>query len=262
MERALFRISHTKILSFEKCRKQYWFRYLSGFQRPEPPPSPAGIVGTGVHRAMKALCDTGIPEDGANELDTYLRMPAHECAGPGTAFFATAFDIFAKGCEAHASIEGENRWAELDTWVAWPSRNVTLLARIDRVDRLAADHYQVIDWKTGRYDLDEVVDMQLDIGHLAARTARQLRADARVTAIGWNLRTGQRRVRELGRRQAFATMHRVAGIAGRMQATIEFEATPGPGCTFCEWFPQCPDASAAEFDESAFNEDELLAFDE
>jgi hypothetical protein len=257
-----FRISHTKILSFDKCRKQYWFRYLSGLPRPQSLPNAPGVIGTGVHRAMKALSDTGIPEDGANELDTYLRMPVHECAGPGTEFFSLAFEIFARGCEAHASIESEDRWSELETWVAWPSRAVTLSARIDRVDRLGPDHYQVIDWKTGRYDLDEVVDFQLDIGHLAARTLRRLAPDAHVTAIGWNLRTGQQRIRELGRAQAAATMHRVAGIADRIQATTAFEATPCSSCLFCEWRPQCPEAAGAIFDESDYEEEELPALEE
>jgi len=250
MEGDLFRISHSKIRAFETCRKLYWFRYVSGLQWPRPAPTPAGVVGTAVHRAMKILCDTGVAEDGANELDTYLRMPAHECAGPGTEHYRIAFELFAKGCEAHDSIAAEKSWAELETWAPWPSRNLSLTARIDRVDRLAPDHYQVIDWKTGRYDFDDVIDFQLDIGQIAARVSRQLPEHVRVTAIGWNLRSGDQRVRELGRSQARATMERVAGIAERMQTTSEFEPTPGPLCRYCDWLPQCPEAAAATYDDS------------
>lgn len=258
----LFLISHSKIRAFDACRKQYWFRYVSGLPWPSPP-SPAGIVGTGVHRAMKILSDTGTAEAGAKELDTYLRMPAHESAGPGTEHYRLAFDCYARGCQAHDSIAGEDRWVELDTWAPWRARNVSLQARIDRVDRLAPDHYQVIDWKTGRYDFDDVVDLQLDIGQIAARVSLRLAEHVRVTAVGWNLRTGDRRVRELRRPDARATMERVAGIAERMRSTTDFEATPGAGCRFCDWLPQCPEAAAAAFDDSDVEgPDELPNFEE
>ena len=246
MSDPLFRIFHSKIVAFDRCRKQYWFRYISALPRPPDIPNPAGCVGTGVHRALKTLCDTDVPEDGAHELDVYLRMPAHECAGPGTEAYASAFVLYERGCAAHASIVSEDRWAELDTWVPWDSRRITVSARMDRADRLASTHWQIIDWKTGAYDFDDLTDQQLDIGHLAVRTALRLPAATRVTAIAWNLRTGHRRVRELDRGDAAATMRKLAGIAARMQAVVEFEAMPGPGCRFCEWRPQCLEADAAE----------------
>ncbi|MEX2080565.1 MAG: PD-(D/E)XK nuclease family protein [Dehalococcoidia bacterium] len=242
MPEELFRVSHSKAESFRRCRKQYWFRYVSGDEWPESQPNAAGVVGTGIHRAMRVLCETGEPELGAHELSVYLRMPAHDCAGPGTEAHAHALEIFDRGCDAHASIQSEDRWAELDTWVHRPRSQVTLQTRIDRVDRLPGPHWQVIDWKTGAFDWDETTDSQLDIGHLAVRTVKRLDRDAEVTAVGWNLRTGRQRVRQLNRDDAARTVEKMVRLAEAMQRETEFAATPGPQCRFCDFRSRCPDA--------------------
>ena len=83
MSETLFQVTHTKIQSFQRCRKQYWFSYVSGLDWPPSRDTPAAIVGKGVHRAMRRLCETDHPEDAEHELDAYLRMPKHHEAAPG-----------------------------------------------------------------------------------------------------------------------------------------------------------------------------------
>ena len=73
------------------------------------------------------------------------------------------------------------------------------------------------------------------------RAARLAYAD--VTTIGWNLRTGERRVRPLKRDDAVATLKYLAAFADTMQGTTEFEATPSTACTFCDWRSRCPEAA-------------------
>jgi predicted kinase len=127
---------------------------------------------------------------------------------------------------------------ELDTWVPARERGVSVLARIDRADRLRDGTWQVIDWKTGGGGLADQTDRQLDIGHLAVRTQFRLGREADVMAVAWNLQTGDRRVRPLTRQDARRTVDYVVRIAQRMQAEIaagEFPATPNRGCTFCPW---------------------------
>lgn len=236
----LFRITHTKAQSFDQCRKQYWFRYVSRLPAPPKRESPPGMMGTGVHQALKVLCDTGESARGAEALDTYLRMPLHEQLAPGTEYNALAFQLFAAGCAAHASIESEDRWAEISTWAPWPSRGINLMARIDRADRLSPGVYQLIDWKTGTWGQDETNDAQLDIGHVGLRIHRQMQDNDTVLAVCWNLRTGERRERALRRDDAKATMAKMAALALRIQAEAAFEPSPGPACTFCDWQNQCP----------------------
>lgn len=244
MSEATFQLSHSKLRTFDRCRKQYWYRYVSGYPAPEQQLSPGGIVGVAVHRAMKALADSDEPDVGAAALDAYLRMPVSETAGPGTEGYADALRCYEAGCLAHASIEGEYRRAEMDTWVHW--RGIALRAKTDRADRLRSGVWLVIDWKTGRGDLDEVLDDQLDIAHLGLRRCQRLAADTQVRAIAWNLRTGHQRMRELGRRHAAGTLRRFAATAGAMQRTTEFEANPSAACRLCEWRDRCDEAESVE----------------
>ena len=256
MSETLFQVTHTKIQSFQRCRKQYWFSYVSGLDWPPSRDTPAAIVGKGVHRAMRRLCETDHPEDAEHELDAYLRMPKHEMTGPGTEHHRLAFELLANGVGAHESIVSEDRYAELNTWVPSASRGVTIRAVVDRADRLDPDHWLIIDWKTGRYDLDEITDAQLDIGHLALRTALKLPGQARVTAIAWNLRSGMQRVRALTRDDARNTVDYIANFAARMQATSEFPATPGPHCNFCDWRDRCEEAASLERTELTWLDDD------
>ncbi|MFN0145555.1 MAG: PD-(D/E)XK nuclease family protein [Dehalococcoidia bacterium] len=242
----LYTITHSRVQAFFQCRKKYWFEYLSDLPKPEDPMNAPGIIGKGVHHAMKVLCDTGEQADAAHELDVYLRMPDHEQVGPGTPGHGLAFSILARGFEAHDAIDSEDRWAELDTWVAWPARGISVRALIDRVDRMDALHWQVIDWKTGLSGRDDVTDAQLDLGHLAARVCKKLPREATVTAIAWNLRSDTRRVRKLTREDGRATMRKYASLARRIQETADFSASPGPHCAYCRWRPQCPDAEQSE----------------
>lgn len=244
----LFKVTHTKVEAFRRCRKQYWFGYVSGLVWPEPGDPPAAIVGNGVHRAMQKLCDTGEPRDGWAELDAYLRMPKHAVAGPGTEGWALAFACYERGIEAHRAIVSEARWAELESWAPSKRLGITVRAKADRVDRLGQDRWQVVDWKTGRFDLDDVVDRQLDLVHLIVRTVRQLPRTATVRAVGWNLRTGEQRVRELTRDDAKATMEYLGRMAQMMQAETEFLATPGVHCAFCHWRDRCEEAARVELE--------------
>lgn len=239
----VFRLSYSKIRAFTLCRKQYWFRYLSG--EPEPPAvvSAAGVVGTGVHRAMKALCETDDDQSAALELETYLRMPAHEIAGPGTDAYTEAFELLRAGCDAHRSLmeHSQDRYAELSAMVLWRKGGISLQARIDRADRVDDGRWVIVDWKTGGFDDGERTDQQLDLGHLALRTQRRLGKEATVQAIGWNLRTGNRRVRELTRDDAAGMLDALSRMARRMREVREFPAMPNPLCAYCEWLPRCPE---------------------
>ncbi|MGI8925655.1 MAG: PD-(D/E)XK nuclease family protein [Tepidiformaceae bacterium] len=243
MNGGLFRIFHTKVTTFDRCRKRYWFRYVSGLPWPEQIPSDGGIIGTGVHRAMKRLCDTGHAADGSQELDAYLRMPAHESVGPGTDRNKLAFELFERGSAAHASIAADESTAEVRAVLPRWHCGVQIEASIDRADRLAPDRWQVIDWKTGLMDNDVETDAQLDIGHVALRTVRALPAAATVRAIAWNLRTGRQRVRELLRDDAANTVGYLERLAVKIRETTEFPATPSGLCSYCEWRPQCPEAA-------------------
>jgi len=244
-----FFLSYSKLASFRRCRKQYWFSYLSGLPRPPDPPNAAGIVGKAVHRGMQLLAESHRPDLARAEVELSLRQPGHEVAGPGTDAYGDALRFFDAGAEVSAAIPARTTWVERD--LRHESANgITYFARADRVDLLQDGSYQAIDWKTG-VDRDDWTDEQLDIVHVAARSAAAIPASSPVTTIAWNLRERVRnphyvpRSRRLTRDDAVHTLHWGWAVAAAMRATTEFEAMPGNHCSYCNWKPDCPDADTA-----------------
>ncbi len=246
MPEPLFEMNFSRWKAWDACRKQYWFSYVSKEDWPEDRESAAGIIGKAVHEGMKYLADTNDVEVGAQRMDAYLRMPSHSVAGPGTDNYQMAFDYYARGCEAHHSLASLDSRTELNSWRHFKEYGVRLYSRMDRVDKLADDHYVLIDWKTGRYMADQQTDMQLDIAHTITRVVRpQLGSTGIVDAIAWNLRTGEKRTRRLTVQDAVMTGRLFGRLATRIQGEVEFEANPGPQCTFCQWRPRCDAAEEA-----------------
>jgi RecB family exonuclease len=246
MSGPLFAISYSKAAAYRQCRKRYWFRYLSGLPRPPERPNVPGLIGSAVHQGLRVLTETLEPALGRVEVEVYLRMPAHEMAGPGTEHYERALALYEAGAEVHAAIPSRQRWAERD--LSHRSRQgLEISARVDRIDLLASGEWQIIDWKTGA-DQDEWTDEQLDLAHVAARTAAHIPREAEVTAIAWNLREKlltpgyAPRTRRLRRSDAAATVAKYAALARELEATAEFPAMPGRACSFCEWRDQCPEA--------------------
>lgn len=240
----LFRVTHTKAQTFLHCRKQYWFGYVSGDRWPEEDPEPAPLViGNAVHRGMQELVESNDPDVARQRVDAYLRMPKHAAAAPGTPEYDTVMECMEAGIAAHRSIDAAQSWGEQETWAPFETAGISVMAKIDRVDRLPDGSMQIIDWKTGRFDDPYVLDEQLDIGHVAVRITHRLAAEVPVIAMAWNLRTGHQRVRHLARDDALATLRRMAGIAGRMQSETEFAASPGPRCGWCRWRDRCEEAA-------------------
>jgi RecB family exonuclease len=243
-----FIINYSKVASFRRCRRQYWFKYLSGLPRPADVITVPGVIGNAVHRGMRVLTETGVPALGQNEIEVYLRQDIHAVCGPGTAGYDRTLDYFTAGVEVHSRIESSERWAEKDVSTP-PGAAVELQARADRVDRLRDGGWLVIDWKTGA-EFDDATDEQLDLAHIAARSSfRSVMAPgAEVTTVAWNLRelatrpayTGRTRV--LRREDAMATLSRYHAIARAIQETEEFPPIPGSYCAFCEWRESCPEA--------------------
>jgi hypothetical protein len=257
-------MNYSRWRSWDTCRRQYWYSYISKQEWPNDEMSPPGIIGKAVHEGMKYLTDSGDEEVGAQKMDVYLRMPVHESCGPGTDNYRMAHEYYARGMEAHRSLETIDSRTELESWRHFKEYGVRLRARLDRIDKVAENHYRIIDWKTGRYMPDLQTDMQLDIGHVIARITRpQLRSTGIVDAIAWNLRTGETRIRRLTIEDAVITARLMGRLAVRIQREETFEPTAGPHCNICKWQPDCEAAQDAISgrlpDEFYDDEDGLLA---
>jgi hypothetical protein len=51
-------------------------------------------------------------------------------------------------------------------------------------------------------------------------------------------------------------MRYYAALAQKIQSTTDFEATPGSGCTFCDWRERCAEAAEVDASGDAWFKDE------
>jgi putative RecB family exonuclease len=240
-------MTYSKVALFRRCRRQFWLRYVSGVDpQPADPMTVGGIIGTGVHRALRSLAETDDPAAGAARLETYLRMPEHDVCAEGTEGYRTAFRLYEAGCDAHAAISSEDTWAEKSTYRLAPAHGISVYSQIDRVDKLGKDAWQIIDWKTGYREDDDETDSQLDLAHVAFRTSYpHVPAGVAINAVAWNLRTGRQRPRTLLASDVEPVLREYGALARRMQATTEFGPSPGRHCSICPWRERCPEGQEA-----------------
>lgn len=237
-------INYSKLSTFQQCRRKYWYKFVERVRVPWQA-NPGGIIGRGVHESLGRFEISGDEEVGRASLDAYLRMPNHASAGPDTPYFDFALSLYNKGVAACRTFDSADSWAELDLGWHWAKPGLGFDARIDRVDHLGGNRWQIIDWKTGNYESGETTDLQLDIAHAVLRAAKRLPYEAVVVSVGWNLRLDSQRVRVLEQRHAAATMKLLLKSARRIRDTANYAASPSRLCNFCDFRAQCDAAELA-----------------
>ncbi len=116
--------------------------------------------------------------------------------------------------------------------------NVTILGRIDQVNRIARDEVEVVDYKTGNPKSQKATDanLQLSVYALATREVLEL-TPKRLTF--YNLVTNEAVVTERDAK-ALATVRKTISETADLIRAGEFPAKPGFICRYCDFQPVCP----------------------
>ncbi len=116
--------------------------------------------------------------------------------------------------------------------------NVTILGRIDQVNRIGRDAVEVVDYKTGKPKSQKDADdsLQLSLYALAAREVLELSPERLVL---YNLMTNEAIVTERDAKALAAARKIVAETADLIRAG-DFPAKPGFMCGYCDFQPLCP----------------------
>ncbi len=116
--------------------------------------------------------------------------------------------------------------------------NVTILGRIDQVNRIARDEVEVVDYKTGNPKSQKATDanLQLSVYALATREVLEL-TPKRLTF--YNLVTNEAVVTERDAKALAAVRKTISETADLIRAG-EFPANPGFICRYCDFQPVCP----------------------
>ena len=117
-------------------------------------------------------------------------------------------------------------------------KDVTVLGRIDQVNRIAGDDVEVVDYKTGRPKSQKDADtsLQLSLYALAARDVLDL-TPARLTF--YNLTTNEA-VSSARDEKSLAKAREIVATTADLIRTGEYPAKPGFVCGFCDFQALCP----------------------
>jgi DNA helicase-2/ATP-dependent DNA helicase PcrA len=127
---------------------------------------------------------------------------------------------------------------QTEEWFEVKIGEVTVVGRIDRVDRLPDGSVAIIDYKTGKPQSQDDADesVQLSIYALAAREKWNYRADH---LVFYNLRENSSVTTRRSEIQIQEAKLKIEGVA-RNVAAGHFDPKPGFHCTFCAYRSLCP----------------------
>lgn len=163
----MFKVSPFKLKMFSVCPLQYKYTYLDDLARQYKKPKAYLTMGAHVHNALHDFYDKTKPENRSwDVLEKLLRTRWRENRDG----FKDLEDEKKWGMKAlqmlkmyyHKNDVKKNPLMLEDYYDTEISENVKILGRIDRVDQEDAGLH-VIDYKTGKFDKEDVSDIQLII---------------------------------------------------------------------------------------------------
>ncbi len=243
------RLSPTSLHRWRECPHAYWHAYVRK--------SPAEVIfnrpmerGGAIHNMLRACFENvqaagEFPDDLAALAREFLsphRYPDTETWREDVHWITMLTDGYLGSLSVSQSRAHllALEWACGYTHAAYPS--FTLSARADRVVRVAGGRYRVIEYKSGKpdtYDLVQIAALHLCVAHALHCD------DAMITVSTVFLRTNDEREWVFGPGIA-EYRARIIDIAHEIRLALadqtRFVPTPGPFCRTCPYIGSCPAA--------------------
>ena len=242
----MFRASSYRLKMFEQCPRRYKFHYVDDLARTYARPRPYFTMGDHVHAALKDfLSSVPVEERTSSRLEDLLREKWRR---------------YRKG---FADLEEERQWGERalaqlrwfaesqdlsvtplmveDYHTAELSPTITLVGRIDRVDRERESGLHIIDYKTGRMP-EEIDSTQLHIYALILSRAQEVPV-ARVSYL--YLDTGEMHTLCPSQQDLEEAAEYVIAAVDRILAEREYPAIVQGLCRTCDFLDICPSREEA-----------------
>jgi len=215
-------ISVTGLVTYAQCPKRFYWAEIDPLPRRR---NPAAVRGSEIHRQIELHQRGEVPfEDLEHDLYDAIE-PADEAPGAFAAYQASRFaDRQADLVEAAFSVGLENDYQ--------------VRGRIDAVYR-EDDHWEVVDFKTGRPSSDPSRIVQLQAYAIAARDVLELPAESRLDVtfayLGGGLSEATTRADQAWVDEARSRLTQLTDDIERG----EFMATPGEWCHGCDFLRFC-----------------------
>lgn len=245
-EPTITRLSPAAIERFRSCPRRYWYQDITRTPTPQER-SPVLAQANAVHHALKQFFGLRSPEERSVEnLHRALRAVwSQHRAGA----FASRDEEAAYGREA---LELLSTFAAHNDLFVCPlireqrirfrlANGLTLVGRIDRIDRAATGGIEIVDYKTGRREL-EVDDVAGEAATMVYLAAVERLFSEPVTAVRFiYLRNGSETAWTPEEDDRLALRERLETLCDEITSANEFPAMPAAHCDWCPFNLICED---------------------
>ncbi len=238
----MFSASAFKLNMFDLCAQQYKFNYIDGLGKEYKTPKPYLTMGAHVHNALHDFYTQLEFEDrNYEQLEKILRRRWTE----NRTGFADREDEAKWGVAAlqmlrlfvhrmDISIEPAMLEDYYDTEL---TPELKLIGRIDRADELEDGTLHVIDYKTGKFDSENINELQLYLYALivSANEKKPVTKASYLFLKTWEWHTVD--VTQAGTEEAIEV---VKGMVESIKAEKDFAPQPNQYCKNCDFLEICP----------------------
>lgn len=250
----LTRLSPSALERYRTCPKRFFFSDVE--RRPvEQRPSPVLAQANAIHHALERW--HGLPREQRTPetIERALRSVWHEHrtsvtfgsrdaeAAAGRAAILM-LRRYADSGEADAVVRAREHWVGC----RFRGSGVELHGKVDRIGELASGGLEIVDYKTGRREL-EPEDLRDDPAaqvYLVCTEAALQRPVERIRFI--YLASGRSVSWEPEREDVQATLAKLVRLVDEIREAEDFEANPGPGCSYCPFALDCEARQRVELD--------------
>lgn len=244
----MFRASSFKLSMFENCAQQYKFSYIDDLAKEYKTPKPYLTMGAHVHNALKDFYE--IPDVEKRTYETLEQLLRKR---------------WVENREGFSSREDEAKWGakalgmlrlfahRMDTSIT-PTlledyydvevdSSLKILGRIDRADELEDGTLHVIDYKTGKYNPDDISESQLV---LYATIVSANRPTPVSKASFLYLQTWDWHTVDIDESVMEEAVENVREQVEMIKAEQEFAPQPNKYCKNCDFLSICPEKQQIE----------------
>jgi RecB family exonuclease len=259
------RLSPTAIDRYRACPRSFYLADVVRVPRDQRP-SPLFVQGNAIHHALERFFGIAPDERSTEVLHQALRWawPQHRTPGAFTSREQEAH----YGNAALAMLSGFYDNFDCcaipvarEQWVSMPlAGGVEVYGKADRIDRAAADQLEVIDYKTGRAQVDEE-DLWQDTAARVYALGTEHRygmAVARVRII--YLSSGTEARWDPEREDLDAARERLEDLIARMRQETAWEPVPSARCRWCPVALHCDARGRVALDELEVGDRDELPF--
>jgi DNA helicase-2/ATP-dependent DNA helicase PcrA len=232
-----FKISYSKISDYRTCPLKYKFRYIDKKPRKD---RPYLSMGESIHLALKHFLEIDKKDRVLENLHNLLRKnwirKGYKDEIEERQYGLEGLEMLSKFFQSY---DPNIKTVCTESFFEAKIEDITLVAKIDRVDEIDDGVYEIIDYKTGRERIDPEAlneDLQLTMYYLIFKYSRAIEPK-KLTL--YYLREGKKFSTKRTPWKAMDEFLKIKRWAKTIEEAKNFRPNPGKHCSFCDYTDLC-----------------------